>query len=392
LSRWYQSIERTETNTLVHFTDGFGRAQVLTYAPAKSCTCGLSTQPCLHQRLFVQPSETNADGSESTNTQTDNNESATSDPNDLSKTARRADRIVKLARAMDELDLWLEDILSRGLAAHVQESAQFAAGIATRMADASLGTLQRRLLDLEAETLRCIRSNQPIPSAWADLLMIYQAGRNQDRLPQPLWDELTQTLGINLRKDDVKAANLTLKDHWTVVCIEQIQVEPRLKQRNTWLYAHQNKSYHTIIEFEFENVTHLSSALPIGYTFLVQAWAYPGALQSRLLFDEIPEKGLHMVVNYPICADLSAALKVFGAQVRKLPWSFAAPVMIADLRFRYLTATKKWVAIDCTNHSLPLLFSDDMEAEKLLAQTLAGVVGCFCLVQAGGVRVLRVTT
>jgi hypothetical protein len=375
---WLKITERSDSGVICSFTDGYGVSQQLNLSVTEKsiCTCAAPARPCLHIRLAQKWLETQSYLS---------NVSAVTEAPDIQKQQRQADRVAKLELAMQDLQLWVEDQFSRGLATQIQEQEQFAESISTRMADASLGSLHRRLTQLQEKTLLQLRSNQPIPREWADLLFLLQAGKSQNKLPDALWIELGQTLGISIRKEDVKVQGHKIKDRFTAAAIQLTQLDARLKERTTWLYAQKTGRFHAFIEHEVVGITHLPAAPRVGFTFEAEAWIYPSAAEVRILLDEIPEKGQAAGMPIPGAENLKVAYATFTEAVKRVPWLPNLAVLVAATRVFHDPTTKKWLISDSEGYQMPLLNSDPQERAQLVANCLTGPQAVFGLISAEGV-------
>ncbi len=377
--QWYEKLEWLNADEVkLWFTDGYGCRQFLTWHRQKTaqCTCGKGS--CIHQQFLTHTIDVESLAPTGI-TQQDNPAS--------SKDERRAERITKLDRALDELAYWLDDSLSRGLAAQIQEQAAFAEGLAVRMADASLTSLHRRLIELQTTTAHALQNNQPLPVAWADLLFLLRAGKRQQVLPQPLWHELCQTLGITIRKEEVRNANHRITDIFTVTGVEKVRLEPRLHQRTTWLYAHQRGTWHSLIEFEFEGTTWLPAALPVGYRFEATAFAYPSVFYQRLHFDEIPElPSNRRFTEIPPLKTFAEAMNQFAKQLTALPWHTECPVLFDHVAIRYHLGS--WYLADATGAALPISSEQTVTQQQLYAKTGGKPDKLFCIWRQNSVRVV----
>lgn len=379
-TNWLTSITRSEAELTCAFLDGYGIERILTL-PAlgkPTCSCLLVNSECVHIQWAKQLSPDMVMVQE-----------AQTQKSEEQKQQRQADRVAKLEQAMQELQIWIEDQLSRGLATQIHESQDFAQGISIRMADASLGSLTRQLRKLEQETVRDLRQNKPLPNVWTHLLLLLQAGSNQTQLPDALWSALTQALGINMRKDEVKAIGKHFKDQFTVVAVDSVRVDTNLVQRNTWLFAKKLNSYYVFIEYEVERVSWLAAPLQPGFHFEAEAWIYPGAGQLRLLLEQIPEKGSQAPMLQCALPDLAHALEQFTQRLKELPWLTEWPIALEGVIVRPTKAS--WQIIDSGTDSFPLLNNADSKLlpEQLMSLSAANTITVFGLLSQDGLRVLR---
>jgi hypothetical protein len=381
-TQWYLSLLRDDKQILVNFLDGFGKQQTASYTYAGHTTCSSCFRPntCIHIQLLRELGKTVQEHSAPIF------EAAT----DIQKEKRKSDRLVKLRHAYTELQLWLEDIFSKGLAATIQENPAFAQGIAVRMADASLGTLSRRLYELETVTYHALTHNEPLPLLWADLIYLMQAAQKIDSIPDALLADLTQSSGINLRKEDLLLQGTRFKDHFTAVGIDYQEIEPRLKQRVTWLYAEQKAACFSKIEYKIEGVQDFSPLVKAGFSFEAEAILYPGAQQQRIQLVDIPEQASKKQINMRVLDHFDAATAHFANDVKKLPWHSSSPMIIEAIYPVFDQKLKKWYLIDAKHNQIQLLTEHDSLAETLAVYCAAAPITCFGLYKYQGFKVLSV--
>ncbi|MBK8555671.1 MAG: hypothetical protein IPL65_07825 [Lewinellaceae bacterium] len=142
------------------------------------CSCGFRTQPCSHAQTLLllqeslpnlfEPLEHLPDWALSLLTEKAG--FAATQPNQnlpqlvaLQKEKRHHERLERAAFGLQDMELWLEDLMRRGLATAAVEEDAFCQDIAARMADASLPGLAR--------TLRLIGAIPPGAPDWAEQVL-----------------------------------------------------------------------------------------------------------------------------------------------------------------------------------------------------------------------------
>lgn len=152
----------------------------------------------------------------------------------------RQDREASMLAGLDDLDVWLNDQVHRGMAAFVAQSAQACRTIAQRLVDAKVSGLASRLEALPTR-LFTLPENARSRAAVEELGQVYliaSAYRRAAELPADLVAEARQAAGWTLTRDALlgDAANLRVKGTWRVVAnITEVQPD-RLRRVETWLW------------------------------------------------------------------------------------------------------------------------------------------------------------
>lgn len=151
----------------------------------------------------------------------------------------RAEREAAVAAGLDDLDRWVVDQLSQGLAGFPSRCEAAVRPLSTRLVDAKAGGLAARLDNLAAELFRVPQAERAdlAVERLAALTLIAAAYRRQDRLPPPLREDVRRAAGWAVRREDLiaDAAAPRLTATW-IVAANRSEVQPdRLVRLETWL-------------------------------------------------------------------------------------------------------------------------------------------------------------
>lgn len=159
-------------------------------------------------------------------------DSAPADPKAQAKRAAKRQQLVNAG--LDQLDIWLHDLVRNGLAGLDAQPLQFWETQVARLVDAQAGGLASR-----------VRRLADLPSAHADwpIHMLRQLGqlklashafRHIDTLHPPLQADLRQYIGWDLKQEDILAHGDLVKDEWFVLG-QWVDDQERLRIQATWL-------------------------------------------------------------------------------------------------------------------------------------------------------------
>ena len=142
---------------------------------------------------------------------------------------RRLAREAKVDAGVGELELWLRDLVRRGLASARGEPYAFWDRTAARLVDAQAPGLARRVRELPG--LLASGGEDAAVAALGRLHLLTQAWRRQDALPDALRAEMRAAVGFAVTAEDL-AALPGVADTWTVVA-QTTEAEDALTVRST---------------------------------------------------------------------------------------------------------------------------------------------------------------
>jgi hypothetical protein len=151
----------------------------------------------------------------------------------------KAERENAVLAGLDDLDRWILDQLSQGLAGFAQRSQTAVRTLSTRLVDAKAGGLAARLDQLAAELFRAPEGQRADLAAerLAAMTLIASAWRHRDRLPPPLQEDARRAVGWSVRREDLLAdpAAPRVGATW-IVAANLSEVQPdKLRRLETWL-------------------------------------------------------------------------------------------------------------------------------------------------------------
>ncbi|EPX62496.1 hypothetical protein D187_008684 [Cystobacter fuscus DSM 2262] len=199
-------------------------------------------------------------------------------PVDTKARAKRAsERQERMARGLEALGLWMEDLVRGGLArldtaAPVHEQA-------ARLVDAESPGLaaQLRLLAGELE-------GRPEPRRLVERLgriaLVVEAWRKLEQLPEPLAADVQARVGAPLRDEDVLARGERLQDTWAVVS-QELDDSAHVREQRTWLLGTTQGRTARVLQFAVGASGQFSEKLIPGTAFDAELVYWPSAAPQR---------------------------------------------------------------------------------------------------------------
>ncbi len=151
----------------------------------------------------------------------------------------KAERESAILAGLDDLDRWILDQLSQGLAGFAQRSQAAVRTLSARLVDAKAGGLAARLDRLTADLFRAPEDQRAdlAMERLAALTLIASAYRHRDRLPPPLQEDARRAVGWSVRREDLLADATAPRVNSTwIVAANLSEVQPdKLRRLETWL-------------------------------------------------------------------------------------------------------------------------------------------------------------
>ncbi len=265
----------------------------------------------------------------------------------------RERRMADMEAGLAILENWVLDLLRQGLASLEGREEAYFQELATRMVDAKLGTLARRIRQLPQ-----LMPEDDWPSrllqALGEIYLLVKAFQKLPALPDALQDDLLSLAGVNFKKEDI-LANAGVKDHWLVAGQFFAEEDSNLQSRRTWLIGEQTGKIAMLLDFawggnDYETGWRPGSILEGEVVFYPSAWPLRALVKSQNLCKDRP---FHLPEGL---ADFKAMERKWAAAVGTLPWIWPLPLLLDGVtpvhdsgRFLLLDETGKAIRLACSS-------------------------------------------
>jgi hypothetical protein len=262
---------------------------------AVKCSCPSRKQPCKHVigllflSLEATPSETSSPdwvtdwlarrAARTTGGKRSKrrDEAAASDL--VARERREKRRLSRISAGLDALDLWMEDLMRRGLAAAGTQPPSFWEEQAKRMVDAQAPGVAARLWRLSGLP----NSSPDWPGKLLDglgrLALLSKAFSRLDVLDDPLVESVRAEVGISLPQEEVLERGERVDDRW-IVLGQRTEEEGRLTVRRTWLLGEDTRRYALVLHFAAAG-SPFAEGFVSGTKWRGEIAFYPGAYPLR---------------------------------------------------------------------------------------------------------------
>jgi hypothetical protein len=266
------------------------------------------------------------------------------------KAKRLASRESKAAAGLEELALWLQDLVRAGLATAAQKPFTFWNQMAQRMVDAQVPALARQLR--LAATIPNSSEDWPerLLRHLARCLLLIEGFRHLDTLPEPLRADVRQALGFAFKEEEVLVVGVAVADVWHVVG-QRTEEEDRLRVQRSWLVGRQTRRHALILSFAFAGQP-LEPTLVPGTAFQGELAYYPSASPLRALIKARSDHSEDFYEGLSVYADLAQVLDDHADRLAANPWAEYLPLALGDCHA--CLVGEEWRLVDRHCQSLPL--------------------------------------
>jgi hypothetical protein len=253
-------------------------------------------------------------------------QTATADPEAAERRLRA--RIELMSSGMDELGLWLTDVVRAGLAAARRQPLSWWDATAARLVDAQLPGLADQVRALGGAVNRGGDWTEPLLAGLGRLWAATRAWERRDELGPDAMGDLRAVLGWSVAGSDVRAAD-RVSDTWLVLGVHRTE-SGRLAEQRTWLRGEETGQMVLVLDFAARDEP-LPVARMVGALLLAEVSRYPGTGVRRALLVADPAV-VGTRGSLPVGGDLAQAQERLADALAHNPWTARVPVLLHDVR------------------------------------------------------------
>jgi hypothetical protein len=272
-------------------------------------------------------------------------------PPTLDKSARAQRRHANILAGLDQLDVWLSDVLRQGLASLQRESFEFWDTQARRLVDAQAPGLAGRVRAMAERVGASERWPERLLDDLGELALLSHAYRRIDELQPLLAADVRRRMGITLDRREVLAHGDTLEDEWHVLC-DVIDENERVRSQRAWLRGATSKRSALVLQFTPLG-TRFEAPLLAGTKLQAQLAYWPSAAPQRALI--VACAGVPVpLTEAPQGDDIATALAGYAALLGSSPWIGASLLVLRDVVPLPAAGSEPYAVIDATGSAMPL--------------------------------------
>jgi hypothetical protein len=267
------------------------------------------------------------------------------------KARRQAARCEAMAAGLEDLALWLADIVRQGLVAVPDWPPKAWDERARRLVDAQMPALAGHVRRLGDMPLSGPDWQGLLLERLARLHLLVEGARRLDELPEELQATIRAAQGVPVETDALRAGP-ALRDAWQVLGSRaELLPEDRLRLQRTWLLGRESGRVALLLDFAHLSQPRGGLALVPGTAVAAAIAPYPGAGTERaLLVERLGEPApLGEIAGAAPIADAWSRWTALGAES---PWTDRTLVALRDVVLERADAA--WRLRDAAGAVLPV--------------------------------------
>ena len=238
-------------------------------------------------------------------------------------------RLGEMQGGMRDLELWLQDIMERGLGSLDQDQCN---EMASRMVDQRLSGIGRRLRSMGQMFSGGVDWPQKVLGSIGNLYLLCRAFAGYEKLEPVMQHHILQLGGLNVRKDSVLQGE-AVKDRWTALGIVEGQ-EDQILFRKVFLLGKQSGRFGLLLDFAHQSME-LPGSWDLGACFDGAVCYYPSAYPLRILIKENTPLHIPRVVPNGFMT-WSALMEDYESVLETDPWLMAFPAILEEMHVKML--------------------------------------------------------
>jgi len=288
---------------------------------------------------------------------------APADPEQARRAAERqaktaAERLAKVEAGLNELELWLGDLVRRGLASLAAESYAFWETPAARLVDAQAPGLARLVRELAGLPASGEGWQERLLERLGRLALAIEGYRRIDTLPPETQADLRAVIGWTQSQEQLLAgagagagegSESSVNDDW-VVLGRRVSEEDRLRVQRLWLWGQQSRRPALLLSFA-HGMQPFDLSLPPGSSLSAELTFFPGAFPLRALVRQ-RHSSPAPATALPGCATIAEAVAAHAAALTRNPWLETYPLSLQAVV--PVARNGQWIARDSAGQRLPL--------------------------------------
>ena len=287
---------------------------------------------------------------------------------------RQAMRHTKVLNGIDELEIWIKDLLRNGLINTPERAYTLFDGIARRMVDAQAPGLANRLRSIQEINFYDETWKYKLTDQLGKLYLLMKAYKNLEQQPEDWQNEIRTQIGYPQAKEDVLAGEV-IEDQW-IVLHKKSQKVNELNNDIYWLHGQQSNRFAVYFSFTAPGSLPEYNLMP-GSIYHAKLCFYKGVGNLRALFKECELSGETYVPHF--CSNLQEAASRYRETLQVNPFAENVPILVENIR---LSAQGKQLYIqDVNNERMPVQMQETTKTD-ILAVTGGKPFAAFLLADA----------
>lgn len=273
-------------------------------------------------------------------------------------------RQAKVKQGIEQLDLWLNDLIRNGLGSLESQSSSIWEQQAAQMVDAQATGLATSIRSMSATPHSSQRWSEKLLGQLGKLALLTEAYQHIERAPEPLQEDIQQLIGWVRKEPEVLEHGAHVTDDWLFLG-QHIDVIERGRSQYTWLQGITSGKTALLLQFSFAGAP-FTENYPAGTRQRAEIVYWPGADPQRALCAQRQGEITAIKEPLPGVTTFDAFFEQVAQQLARQPWRERFLCILSSSQPIYEPEQQRWSLRDRDGQSLPLAPSS-VEYWKLLA-------------------------
>jgi hypothetical protein len=248
------------------------------------------------------------------------------------KEKRVQERLFRVAAGVAEMEVWLKDLLRRGLLTLPEKEVSFFEKIRARMVDAQatgLGNLVRDLRDLNYHSGTAWQSDAL--AIIAHIYLLLEGFKRLEKLDSLSQNDLKLLLGWNVSQKEIleNEANQSIKDNF-LLFYQHSEILDDITVQKNWLYGITTGKFALVLYFAFRNIP-IQNTLQVTTVNELSLVDVPSELPIRALIKEQGNIVEDIAFDVAALDNWASLQNAFAAMLNIYPWADEMPFVVKNL-------------------------------------------------------------
>ena len=268
-------------------------------------------------------------------------------------------RLIEMQSGVEELELWLLDMIQHGLSEISHQDSDYWELFAAKMQDAKLGGIARRIRRMPI-LLREENWHERLLEKISQLYLFVQSYKQFPSLPELIQEEILTVAGVNKKRTELLEQD-GVKDQWLVLSVN-LEAEDKLFSRKTYMLGSKSGQIALVLDYNY-GIPKFDLNWQVGSAFEAELIFYPSPYPLRALVKK------HLSSSAPLDAiaqytDIETFAYAYAKAIASNPWLSSFPCLLANVHI--VKKDQLLLLADSKGYSIPLLM-EGSAAWSLLA-------------------------
>jgi hypothetical protein len=285
-----------------------------------------------------------------------------SKPVDPEAQAKRAEaREKKVSGGIDDLQVWLKDLIRNGLLTLPERSYEYWQNTAKRMIDAQAPGLAGMVKALGNINYFNDSWKHEVLNQLTRIYLVSESYNHLESLPEEFQQEIKTLVGFTQGKEELLAQQ-GISDQWLVLA-RTLEDDEQLTIERNWLYGVKSKRFALVLQFFASRQLPELNLMP-GTTINAELVFYRGVHPYRALIKH--QQNVEKLVLPDFHSSIFQALEEFSKVMIENPFHNKVPLLLENVRF--IKSSNQYYLMDNENSAVKVA-TTDTNAIKLMAVT-----------------------